>query len=106
MNFVQATNTLIQGITLEDVAKEIGVSHGLLRLSRLNPSNASYRKPPAEWEAAVVRLADRRAAELGKLKDRLGKQASSGAKRAGRKRAAKKGGAKRTSRKTAKRSRR
>lgn len=73
MNFVQATNTLIHGITLEDVANEIGVSHGLLRLSRLNPSNASYRKPPADWEAAVVRLAERRAAELTKLASRLGK---------------------------------
>ncbi len=72
MNFVQATSRLIEPVTLEDVAKEIGVSHGLLRQSRLDKENRSYRKPPDGWQTAVARLARKRAAELERLAKSVG----------------------------------
>jgi hypothetical protein len=67
MNFVHATTRLIEPLTLEDLAREIGVSHGLLRQSRLSTANPSYRAPPDGWEAAVAALARKRAAELERL---------------------------------------
>jgi len=85
MNFVQATSRLIESITLEDVANEIGVSHGLLRLSRLDPSNPAYRPPPSAWQAAVARLAKRRSGDLERLAVQLGTKGNSGARRASRK---------------------
>jgi len=85
MNFVQATSRLIESITLEDVANEIGVSHGLLRLSRLDPSNPAYRPPPSAWQAAVARLAKRRSSDLERLADQLGTKGNTGARRSKRK---------------------
>lgn len=81
MNFVQATSRLIESITLEDVANEIGVSHGLLRLSRLDPSNPAYRPPPSHWQNAVVRLARRRSADLERLAEQLSARANSNARK-------------------------
>jgi hypothetical protein len=54
---------------LADLAKELGVSHGLLRQARLSSSASSYRSPPAGWEAAVAKLARERGGELLKLAD-------------------------------------
>jgi hypothetical protein len=85
MNFVQATSRLIESITLEDVANEIGVSHGLLRLSRLDPSNPAYRPPPSHWQNAVVRLAKRRSADLERLAEQLAAKANSAVRKAARK---------------------
>ena len=75
MNFTQATNRLIEPITLEDVAEEVGVSHGTLRQSRLDRSNAQHRTPPEGWEAAVVKIAERRAADLRRLAEQLAARA-------------------------------
>jgi transcriptional regulator with XRE-family HTH domain len=72
MDFVQATTRLIGGITLEDVANEIGVSRGLIGQSRLARTNPQYRRPPEGWESVVEKLARRRATELARLADQLG----------------------------------
>jgi len=99
MNFVHATSKLIEPLTLEDLAREIGVSHGLLRQSRLSTSNPSYRTPPDGWEAAVAALARRRASDLDRLAGQFagssprrspGKRKSAGAAKGRRKTAAKK----------------
>jgi hypothetical protein len=72
VDFTTATDRALGAcITLEDIANEAGVSHGLMRQARLDPSSGSYRNPPASWEAAVARLARKRAAELAKLADAL-----------------------------------
>ncbi|MCI0436016.1 MAG: hypothetical protein L0271_20605 [Gemmatimonadetes bacterium] len=73
MNFVQATNTLINNIRMEDLANEMSVSRGLLAQSRLHPTNPQHRDPPDGWEAAVVKVARRRAEELARLADALSK---------------------------------
>jgi hypothetical protein len=67
MNFVAATSKLIDDITLGDLAKEMGFSRGFLGQSRLDPRNPQHRKPPPGWQAAVAKLASRRAEELSRL---------------------------------------
>jgi hypothetical protein len=71
MNFVTATNRLTDCPTLASVAQELGVSAGLVRQARMDPSASSYRKPPAGWQAAVARLARKRITELARLADAL-----------------------------------
>jgi len=68
MDFNEATEILTKRCpTLSAVAKEAGVSDGLIRQARLDPDTDSYRRPPQGWEAAVASLARARAAELVKL---------------------------------------
>lgn len=65
--FREATDRLLGTVSLADLAKELGVSHGLLRQARLSSSATSYRSPPVGWEAAVAKLARERGGELLKL---------------------------------------
>jgi len=71
MNFVEATSRLIRGVTLEDLAQELGVTRGFLGQGRMDPSHPQHRSPPRGWEAAVAKLARRRAEELGKVATKL-----------------------------------
>lgn len=64
MDFTEATDRLTQSVSLADLARELGASYGLIRQARMNSDSPSFRRPPPGWEAAVVRLAERRAAEL------------------------------------------
>lgn len=65
--FREATDRLIASVTLADLARELGVSHGLLRQARLSASASSYRSPPPNWHRAVAQLARKRAEELSRL---------------------------------------
>lgn len=69
--FREATDRLIGLVSLADLARELGVSHGLVRQARLKPSASSYRSPPAGWEAAVAKLARERGGELLKLAEEM-----------------------------------
>jgi hypothetical protein len=81
MNFVEATSKLIRGVTLEDLAQELGVTRGFLGQGRMDPSHPQHRSPPKGWEAAVAKLARKRAEELGRVAARVG-TVEAGAKRA------------------------
>jgi len=56
---------------MEDLAIEMRVSRGLLAQSRLHPTNPQHRNPPEGWEAAVVKVARRRAIALERLAEKL-----------------------------------
>lgn len=71
MDFQDATDRLITGVSLADVARELTASYGLIRQARMDPASPSYRQPPQGWELAVARLAERRAQELLDLKRAL-----------------------------------
>ena len=72
MNFKQATDRATRTcIALADIAEAAGVTHHSVRRSRLDPSTASYRSPPAGWEKAVAKLARERGSELVKLAEEL-----------------------------------
>lgn len=74
--FRAVTDRLLRGITLADLAQDLGVSHGLLRQARLDPTSSSYRSPPNGWLQGAVRLARERAKELSKLADELETEAA------------------------------
>jgi len=67
MNFRQATDELISGVTLEDLAKGLGVSVQTVRQARAAEGSTAYRRPPEGWEPALSQLARKRAARLQKL---------------------------------------
>jgi hypothetical protein len=71
MDFTEATDRLTKGLSLADLARELGASYGLIRQARMDPTSPSYRKPPEGWEAAVARLAASRAEALLALKSVL-----------------------------------
>lgn len=71
MDYRTATDRLTARVTLEDVAKETGVSYDLARQARLEPGHVNYRNPPAGWGVAVAKLARNRAAKLMRLADQL-----------------------------------
>ncbi len=70
MTFLEATQELMaRAISLDDVAHEVGVDILAIRRARLDPSNASYEKPPLNWQEAMARLARKRARSLEALAD-------------------------------------
>ena len=72
MTFLEATKELMaRAISLDDVAHEVGVDILAIRRARLDPSNASYEKPPLNWQEAMARLARKRARSLEALADQL-----------------------------------
>lgn len=73
MDFTEATDRLTKGVSLADLARELNASYGLIRQARMDPASPSYRRPPAGWEDAVLRLAEERAEELLALKQALEK---------------------------------
>ena len=76
MDFREATDELFDRVAHEDLAKELGVSVALIRQARLQPNAGAHRTPPAEWEIAVIRLAEDRARRYRRLVDRLRQPAS------------------------------
>jgi len=71
MNFKKATDALLESITLEDLAKAMGVSVQAIRQARAASDSTAHRSPPADWERAVARLAQNRSKMLQTLVDAL-----------------------------------
>lgn len=67
MNFRKCTDTLLEKITLDDMAKEMGVSVQSLRQARAEPHSTAYRSPPQGWEPAARALARKRIKSLEKV---------------------------------------
>lgn len=57
-------------LTLADIAAA-GVAPNSIRRARLDPTSRSYRKPPANWRAALAKLARERDDELVELANEL-----------------------------------
>jgi hypothetical protein len=73
MTFNEATDALFKNLSHADLAEALGVSVQLIRQARLSPDNRAYRQPPADWQRAVVRLAERRMMECRGLIETLRK---------------------------------
>jgi hypothetical protein len=67
MTFKKATDRLFSRIDHEDLAKALGVSVASIRQARLGPDALAHRSPPADWESAVLRLAEERVRRFQKL---------------------------------------
>ena len=71
MNFRQATDELLAGVTLEALAEAIGVSVQAVRQARAAEGTTAHRSPPPGWERAVIAVAVRRSRQLARLEARL-----------------------------------
>jgi hypothetical protein len=71
MDFKEATDELFERVDHSELAEALGVSVATIRQSRLIPSAKAYRTPPANWEAAVIRLAEKRVWHYRKLIDQV-----------------------------------
>ena len=71
MNFKEATDILIQKLTVADIAEACGSHVNSVERARLSPETRHYREPPPGWAAAVSRLARERGEELLALAARL-----------------------------------
>src|SRR5665213_3457290 len=76
MNFRRATDVLLEAITLDDLAKAMGVSLQALRQTRANPETTAHRPPPTGWEAAIAALAKRRSADYKRLAQVVGEKSA------------------------------
>lgn len=74
VDYKEATDKLMKRITAADLADELGVSQNAIARARLDPMTRDFRPPPADWAAAVARLAGRRAEELLKLQREIERQ--------------------------------
>lgn len=75
MNFKQATDALLESVTLQDLADAMGISLQAVRQARSSEGSGSHRPPPSDWERAVAKLASRRGARLQRLAFELSKPA-------------------------------
>jgi hypothetical protein len=71
MNFKEATDSLFDNVSHENLAKAVGVSIASIRQARLNPGAAAHRTPPDQWQKAVIQLAEERAEHFRDLAIRL-----------------------------------
>lgn len=78
MDYKEATDRLFERITASSLARELGASPNTIARARLDPATRDYRPPPAGWQLAAIRLAEKRVAELLKLKEDLSATLSQG----------------------------
>jgi hypothetical protein len=69
MDFVKATDALIDRTTLGEIAEACGVSENSVQRARM--AGEGRRSPPPGWEAALAKLARKRGGELVKLAEQL-----------------------------------
>lgn len=71
MNFKEATDLLIQKVTVAEIAEACGSHVNSVERARLSPDTRHYREPPPGWIAAVARLARERGQQLNALAEAL-----------------------------------
>lgn len=70
-NFLKLTDELFARITTSDLAEAAGVSDNTIRQARMTEGTQGRRPPPAGWETAALKLAERQAAHFTRLATKL-----------------------------------
>jgi hypothetical protein len=71
LSFKEATDRLIERVTLVDIAGACGSHPNSIERARLQPGSKNYREPPPRWETAVMALARERIRDLQALMNSL-----------------------------------
>lgn len=58
MDFKAATDALFDGLTHAQLASTLECSLPAIRQARLSETSKAFRKPPKEWKAGVIALAE------------------------------------------------
>jgi hypothetical protein len=79
MDFKTATDELMaKGVSLPEIAEAFGAAYTTVRAWRLDPSSASYRRPPEDWAPRLAQLARERGGEFVALSRNLERAAGEG----------------------------
>jgi hypothetical protein len=76
MDFKEATDELMKGLTRGQIAEALGKSEASIRQARLPDDNAAVRTPPQGWEGPLAALAEREGNRLLRLSKALDKQST------------------------------
>ena len=71
INFRKATDDLLDVVTHEELANELGCSVATIRQARRAEGTTSYRSPPKGWESVVMKVAEQRIEKLKRLVAKL-----------------------------------
>jgi DNA-binding GntR family transcriptional regulator len=71
MDFKEATDSLFDRISHEELAEALGVSVASIRQARLPETAKAYRNPPPGWQDKVIRLSERRIMHFRQLIDHI-----------------------------------
>lgn len=72
MDFRSVANRLQElGVTNDEMGRVLGVAESTVRAYRLRPESSGYRRAPAGWERAIVKLARGRSSGLDELAEDL-----------------------------------
>jgi hypothetical protein len=74
MDFKDATSLLIEGASIDALAKAIGCSPASVRQARLPEGAKAWRAPPKQWEEGLASLAEEHASRLLDMAKVLDKQ--------------------------------
>ena len=77
-DFKKATDDLLESVTYDALARELGVSVSLVRQARVKDNALCHRNPPKGWEPAVLRLAKQKADHFRRLAERLSTESQNG----------------------------
>jgi hypothetical protein len=69
MEFREAMDAL--GLSAPEAAAALGLQPQTVRMMRMDPSAAGYRRPPEGWERVLAKLARERGGELAQLAEQL-----------------------------------
>src|SRR5215207_3353850 len=67
MDFKSATDELCDGVSHDRLASVLGVSVAAIRQARLQAEAKAHRRPPAEWERAVIDIAEEQVRRYSRL---------------------------------------
>ena len=67
MEFRDATDGLFSKVDHSELADALGVSVASIRQARLKSEASAHRPPPADWQNAVIRLAEERVGHFRRL---------------------------------------
>ena len=73
MDFLEATDALLQALSQREIAEALGVSLASVRQARMNANAKGWRSPPKDWCAVLIRLAAERADYYLRLVEQLKK---------------------------------
>ncbi len=71
MDFKTATDELFSRVDHADLANALGTSVATIRQARLSDTSKAHRAAPADWEMAVIRMAEQRVGHYRRLIEKI-----------------------------------
>lgn len=73
MDFVEATDFLLEHVRIKELAVAMGASEQSIRQARMKKESKGYRAPPKGWQKAAIKIALAQSKQLVAFAERLQK---------------------------------